>query len=330
MQYLDQYHVGGSQAVERLLVTLMPSPSDIVLDIGSGLGGPARQVATASGCRVTGVDITEAYVKAAAELTDRCGLSDRVRFVHRDIADLVPEQPFDAGFTMHVQMNIEAKQQWFAEIAQRLAPRARFAVWEVCRTSDAELSWPLPWSMDGSDSHLATSDNLRDAILGAGFELRRMGRRVRLGQLLVRHNVRRWPSLGSHPADAPGGRFRPGAQLRRSARRRHPGSAARCIRPIGQLMHSSGFDDVATESLTIEGTADGGCGTVPRVATIRRRTADGPLAGGMTILGLFVATFLPPSRPRKSEDALQQTELLSVGTVCADVPVPMDKEISGH
>ena len=122
LQYLDQYHVGGSPAVERLLVTLMPSPSDIVLDIGSGLGGPARQVATASGCRVTGVDITEAYVKAAAELTDRCGLSDRVRFVHRDIADLVPEQPFDAGFTMHVQMNIEAKQQWFAEIAQRLAP----------------------------------------------------------------------------------------------------------------------------------------------------------------------------------------------------------------
>lgn len=171
LQYLDQYHVGGAQAVERLLVTLMPSPSDTVLDIGSGLGGPARQVATVSGCRVQGVDITEAYVKAAAELTDRCGLSDRVRFFHGDIADLVPERPFDAGYTMHVQMNIEAKREWFAEIAQRLAPRARFAAWEVCRTSDAELSWPLPWSMDGSDSHLATSDDLRDGVLGAGFEL---------------------------------------------------------------------------------------------------------------------------------------------------------------
>ncbi len=130
-----------------------------------------RHKAAASGCRVTGVDITAAYVEAATELTDRCGLSGRVRFVHRDIADLVPEQPFDAGYTMHVQMNIEAKRQWFAEIAQRLAPRARFAVWEVCRTADAELSWPLPWSMDGSDSHLATSDDLRDAVLGAGFEL---------------------------------------------------------------------------------------------------------------------------------------------------------------
>jgi SAM-dependent methyltransferase len=171
LQYLDQYHAGGSQSVERLLDTLTLSPSDTVLDIGCGLGGPARQVAMASGCQVTGVDITEAYLEAAAELTDRCGLSDRVRFVHSDIADLVPEQPFDAGYTMHVQMNIEAKQQWFTEIAQRLAPLPRFAVWEVCRTSDAELSYPLPWSMDGGDSHLASSHDLLDAILGAGFEL---------------------------------------------------------------------------------------------------------------------------------------------------------------
>jgi SAM-dependent methyltransferase len=169
LQYLDQYHAGGPQAVERLLGTMALSPSDRVLDVGSGLGGPARQVAATSGCQVTGVDITEAYVEAATELTDRCGLSDRVRFVHGDIADLEPGHPFDAGFTMHVQMNIEAKREWFAEISQRLAPGARFAVWEVCRTMCAELSWPMPWSMDGSDSHLATSDALRDAILGAGL-----------------------------------------------------------------------------------------------------------------------------------------------------------------
>jgi SAM-dependent methyltransferase len=170
LQYIDQYHAGGSEAVERLLDTLSLSPSDVVLDVGSGLGGPARQVAATSGCRVTGVDITQAYVEAACELTERCGLSDRVRFVHSDIADFVPDRPFDAGYTMHVQMNIEAKRDWFAEIATRLAPGARFAVWEICRTSDTELPWPLPWSMDGTDSYLATSDDLRDAILDAGFE----------------------------------------------------------------------------------------------------------------------------------------------------------------
>src|SRR5436190_1317057 len=72
---------------------------------------------------------------------------------------------------MHVQMNVAKKREWFAEIATRLAPRAKFAVWEVCRTSETELSWPLPWSIDGSDSYMATSDDLRDAILDAGFEV---------------------------------------------------------------------------------------------------------------------------------------------------------------
>ena len=171
LEYVDQYHAGGSGAVERLLPSLNLSPSDIVLDIGSGLGGPARQVATTCGCRVTGVDITEAYVETAIELTERCGLSDLVRFVHSDIAEFVTEERFDAAFTMHVQMNVEAKREWFAEIAKRLAPGGKLAVWEVCQTSESSMPLPLPWSIDGSDSYLAASNDLRDDILGAGFEL---------------------------------------------------------------------------------------------------------------------------------------------------------------
>lgn len=171
LKFLDQYHVGGSLAVERLLHTLELSPTDNVLDIGSGFGGPARQLAATTGCHVTGVDITAAYVEAAIELTDKCGLSDRVQFVLGDISEYVIDHPFDAGYTMHVQMNVAAKKEWFAAIAQRLAPGARFAVWEICRTSNEELLWPQPWSIDGSDSHLSTSGDLCGHILGAGFEL---------------------------------------------------------------------------------------------------------------------------------------------------------------
>lgn len=67
LHLLDRYHAGGSQAVERLLSTVALSPSDNVLDIGSGPGGPARQVVATSGRRVTGADTIEAYVEAAAE-----------------------------------------------------------------------------------------------------------------------------------------------------------------------------------------------------------------------------------------------------------------------
>jgi SAM-dependent methyltransferase len=167
---LDQFHSGGSAAVDRLVATLRPVPGDVVLDIGSGLGGPARQVAVATGCEVVGVDITAAYVEAAVALSARSGLSDRVRFVHADIEALDAGAPFDAGFTMHVQMNVADKAAWFGAIAARLAPGAPFAVWEVCRTGDGRPPWPMPWSMDGTDSFLVTPDELRVSIERGGFD----------------------------------------------------------------------------------------------------------------------------------------------------------------
>ena len=167
---LDQYHAGGPEAVERLLPGLRLAPGMTVLDVGSGFGGPARQVARSTGCRVVGVDIAPAYVEAAEAVTEAAGLSDQIRFVCGEVATLEPEQ-FDAAYTMHVQMNVADKPAFFGAIAGRLRPGARLAVFEVCRTGDAEPAPPLPWSVDGADSHLATADELRAGIESGGFEL---------------------------------------------------------------------------------------------------------------------------------------------------------------
>ncbi|HEY3716624.1 MAG TPA: class I SAM-dependent methyltransferase [Jatrophihabitantaceae bacterium] len=167
---LDQFHAGGPKAVDRLLPNLRLTPGMTVLDVGSGLGGPARQVARSAGCRVVGVDITPAYVDAAQALTDAAGLTERVRFFCTDIAALEPVE-FDAAYTMHVQMNVEDKKTFISEIARRLRPRARFAIFEVCRNGDAEPTPPLPWSLDGTDSFLATAEELRSTIESCGFEL---------------------------------------------------------------------------------------------------------------------------------------------------------------
>lgn len=166
----DQFHAGGPEAVERLLPGLRLAPGTTVLDVGSGLGGPARQVAAATGCNVVGLDITPAYVDAARALTAAAGLTDRVRFVCTDLAALEPST-FDAAYTMHVQMNVADKQAFFAQIAGRLRPGARLAVFDVCRTGAAEPPLPLPWSLDGTDSFLATADELRATIQSCGFEL---------------------------------------------------------------------------------------------------------------------------------------------------------------
>ena len=164
----DQFHVGGPEAVERLLPGLQLTAGATVLDVGSGFGGPARQIAAATGADVLGVDLTPAYVEAARALTEAAGLPQRVRFECTDVAAL--EAPaFDAAYTMHVQMNVADKLGFVTAIAGHLPPGARFACFEVCRTGPDEPSLPLPWSLDGSDSFLVTADELRTTIEAGGF-----------------------------------------------------------------------------------------------------------------------------------------------------------------
>jgi sarcosine/dimethylglycine N-methyltransferase len=169
LDVLDQYHAGGAEAVDRLLPTLGLAPGQTVLDVGSGLGGPARQVARATGCAVVGVDITSSYVDTARALTAAAGLSARAEFVHGAVADL-GRTDFDAAYVMHVQMNVADKQAFFSEIAGRLRPGGRLATFEVCRRGDDEPAYPAPWSLDGTDSFLATPADLLASIEGSGFE----------------------------------------------------------------------------------------------------------------------------------------------------------------
>lgn len=96
---IDQFHAGGPEAVERMLPGLRAAPGMTVLDVGSGFGGPARQIARSSGCEVVGVDITPAYVEAAGALTRAAGLAGQVSFVRSDIAAL-DRYGFDAAFTL--------------------------------------------------------------------------------------------------------------------------------------------------------------------------------------------------------------------------------------
>lgn len=166
---IDQFHSGGAEAVERLIATLGLTPTMTVLDVGSGLGGPARQVARATGCTVVGVDITRPYVEAAVALTQAAELADRVEFVCTDVVDL-EHGDFDAAYTMHVQMNVADKRSFFTEIGSRLRPSGRLATFEVCRSGRGDPALPLPWTIDGTDSFMATPDELLGAIQDSGFE----------------------------------------------------------------------------------------------------------------------------------------------------------------
>jgi SAM-dependent methyltransferase len=77
---LDQFHLRGILATSELASAAGIEPSTRVLDLGCGIGGPARYLAARFGCRATGVDFSPDFIEAATYLTARCGLSDRIAF----------------------------------------------------------------------------------------------------------------------------------------------------------------------------------------------------------------------------------------------------------
>lgn len=118
---LDQFHTRGILATTELADATGLEPSTRVLDLGCGIGGPARYLAANFGCRVTGVDLSPAFINAAAYLTERCGLSDRVTFrVGNAVHLLFEDAAFDTVFLQHVEINVEDRTALYAEIRRIL------------------------------------------------------------------------------------------------------------------------------------------------------------------------------------------------------------------
>jgi ubiquinone/menaquinone biosynthesis C-methylase UbiE len=168
---LDQFHLRGIHATAELARAAALEASDRVLDIGCGIGGPARYLADTFGCQVAGVDLSPGFIDAARHLTARCGLSGRVSFHLGDALHLpFAAAVFDVVFLQHVAMNIEDRAALYAEVRRVLAPGARFATYDlVLRAGD--VVYPTPWARDGSTSFLLTEDQTRTALEHAGFRV---------------------------------------------------------------------------------------------------------------------------------------------------------------
>lgn len=169
---VDEFHIRGRKATLELARSLSLNRASHVLDIGSGLGGPARTLTEAYGCRVTGIDLTPAFCEAAAILSDWVGLSDRVAFRQGDATRLPFVQgEFDAAMTIHVAMNIAAKDKMYAEARRVLKSHGRFAVYDILQGEGGEVLYPVPWAPEPTISHLATPDAMQSLLTGAGFKI---------------------------------------------------------------------------------------------------------------------------------------------------------------
>src|SRR6478672_7447924 len=111
---LDHFHSRGAAATAELAAALAPGNADHVLDVGCGVGGPARLLAATYGCRITGIDLTPAAVKAATALSQRTGLAARTRFLVADALALpFPDAAFDHAWTQHAAMNIPDRARFY-------------------------------------------------------------------------------------------------------------------------------------------------------------------------------------------------------------------------
>ncbi|MBV8052767.1 MAG: class I SAM-dependent methyltransferase [Acidobacteriaceae bacterium] len=168
---IDEFHLGGREATQALADFMELRPGMHLLDVGCGIGGPARYFGS-RGCQVTGIDLTEEFIRTAENLTRMVKLDGTTKFRQASALELpFAAGTFDGAYTIHVCMNIAAKNGVFREVKRVLKPGARFAIYDIMRGSDGPLAFPVPWARTSETSFVASVDDYRQGLQAAGFRI---------------------------------------------------------------------------------------------------------------------------------------------------------------
>ena len=167
---LDQFHALGVAATLALAELAELEPGERVLDLGAGIGGPARVLSARFGARVVAVEPTARFRRLAAELNAATGLEDAIEVVdaHGDALPF-PDGSFDLVWTQAVLPNVADLAPFAAEAHRVLAPGGRWALAETVAGPGGELRFPVPWADGPAESHLLAPEALRETLERPGF-----------------------------------------------------------------------------------------------------------------------------------------------------------------
>lgn len=169
---VDQFHIRGKQSTIELAQRAEISAGLSILDVGGGLGGPARTLATVFNCDVTVVDLTEEYCRVGEMLTARVGLSDRVCHQQGNALALpFAAGSFDVVWTQHSTMNIEDKPKLYAEFRRVLRRGGRYALHEIMQGQTTPIHFPVPWARNPAISFLQPPEIIQRLIEASGFAM---------------------------------------------------------------------------------------------------------------------------------------------------------------
>jgi SAM-dependent methyltransferase len=206
---VDEFHVGGLEATQELAKQMELRAGMRLLDVGSGIGGPARYFAGEHGCKVTGIDLTEEFVRVAGNLTKRTKLDGLAEFRQGSALEMPFERgAFDGAYMIHVGMNIADKAGIFREVRRVVRVEGLFTIFDIMSTGDGwagagALRYPVPWALSEETSFVGTREEYREALHKAGFEVVQERGRAAFGIDFTERVVARMaqggaPGLGLH------------------------------------------------------------------------------------------------------------------------------------
>lgn len=166
----DQFHTGGLEATEKLADLLSIEPGSELLDVGSGLGGPARYLATTTGANVTGIDMNSAYIRIATDFSARSGLSGKTTFVEGNALRMpFSDESFDVVWTQHTAMNISDRDALYREFRRVLKPTGCLACQDIVLGTGEPLEFPFPWAATPDMNNIVSIHDMNLALQAAGF-----------------------------------------------------------------------------------------------------------------------------------------------------------------
>lgn len=198
---VDEFHIGGREATAHLFDLVEFPEQAQFLDIGCGLGGTARYLASQYDSRVVGIDLTAEYLNVGKLFNQKLGLADKINLLQASALSLpFADNSFDAISMLHVGMNVTDKQQLFTEVYRCLRPNSYFLLYDVMQINQGEIIYPLPWASTAENSHLANVEMYQKALIEAGFTIIKTNNRSEFSIKFFNQQSEKIKAQGEKPA----------------------------------------------------------------------------------------------------------------------------------